>query len=99
MGDDVAFESLFRAHYAELCRFAYQYVRSSEAAEDLVQDVFAGLWAARETVTVTTSVRAYLYAAVRNRAINTRRHQVVAAEWARDEADDDVPSRMSSGPP
>jgi RNA polymerase sigma-70 factor (ECF subfamily) len=65
-------------------------VRSADAAEDVVQDVFAALWAARGTMQITTSVRAYLYAAVRNRALNVRKHQAIAAEWERDEADDDV---------
>jgi RNA polymerase sigma-70 factor (ECF subfamily) len=55
-----------------------------------VQDAFAALWSARDTVTITTSLRAYLYAAVRNRALNSRRHDAVAADWVRDEADDDV---------
>jgi RNA polymerase sigma-70 factor, ECF subfamily len=73
-----------------LCSFAYPYVRDAAAAEDIVQDVFATLWAARGTMDIKTSVRAYLYAAVRNRALNMRKHHAVAAEWERDETDDDV---------
>jgi len=81
---------MFKAHYAALCRFAHPFVRSTDAAEDIVQDVFAALWATRHSVAIGTSLRAYLYAAVRNRALNNRRHQTVAAEWALDEANDDV---------
>src|SRR4029077_15894820 len=66
------------------------YVRSAEAAEDIVQDVFAALWSARGSMKITTSLRAYLYAAVRNRALNVRKHEAIAAEWERDEADEDV---------
>lgn len=90
MLDDAAFEDLFRTQYAALCGFAFRYVRSGEAAEDLVQDVFARLWASRATIQVQTSLRAYLFAAVRNRALNARKRHAIETDWERDEADDDV---------
>jgi RNA polymerase sigma-70 factor, ECF subfamily len=88
--DDATFESTFRTYYAALCGFAFRYTRSAEAAEDLVQDVFTTLWSSRDSIRVQTSLRAYLFAAVRNRALNLRKRKVVEADWARDEADDDV---------
>ncbi len=69
-GDREAFESLFRLHYKALCAFAMGYVKDADRAEDLVQDLFFRLWLDREKVQVTTSVKAYLYAAVRNRCLN-----------------------------
>lgn len=89
-GDDAAFESVFRAYYEALCAFCYRYVKSSERAEDLVQDVFGALWTARASLEIRTSLRAYLYAAVRNRALNLRKHDTVVDDWERDESDDDV---------
>ena len=55
---------LFEQFYALLCRFASSYVTLSEA-EELVSDVFVGVWRARKTINIETSARAYFYASVR----------------------------------
>ncbi|MBX2978822.1 MAG: RNA polymerase sigma-70 factor [Flavobacteriales bacterium] len=69
-GDRAAFEALFRLHYRPLCAFAMGYLKDGDKAEDLVQDLFFRLWLDREKVNITTSVKAYLYVAVRNRCLN-----------------------------
>ena len=89
-GDERAFEALFRMHYDGLCGFAIRYVRERALAEELVQDLFAALWARRATWEVrggAGSVRAYLFAAVRNRALNLRARRAVERDWEADEAD------------
>ena len=85
-GDPAALETLFHEHYAALCRFANRYLHDRAAAEDLVQDVFANIWAARLRLDVRGSPRSYLFAAVRNRALNVRKHQLVERDWEFDEA-------------
>jgi RNA polymerase sigma-70 factor (ECF subfamily) len=89
-GDPGALEALFREHYGPLCRFADRYLHDRAAAEDLVQDVFTSIWAGRLRLDVKGSLRAYLFAAVRNRALNLRKHQLVERDWERDEALPDV---------
>lgn len=89
-GDAAAFEAIFRAHYATLCRYARGYRLSREAAEDLVQDVFLRVWDARADWAPAGSVAAYLHAAVRNRALDYARHDAVHERWRRHAADDDV---------
>ncbi|MBK9416138.1 MAG: RNA polymerase sigma-70 factor [Flavobacteriales bacterium] len=69
-GDRASFEALFRLHYRPLCAFAMGYVEDRDKAEDLVQDLFFRLWLDRERVNITTSVKPYLYASVRNRCLN-----------------------------
>jgi RNA polymerase sigma-70 factor, ECF subfamily len=69
-GDQLAFEQVFRAHYKSLCAFARQYLRDADKAEDLVQDLFFRLWQDRAKVSVTTSLKSYLFASVRNRCLN-----------------------------
>lgn len=69
-GDRAAFEALFRLHYRPLCAFALGYLKDSDRAEDLVQDLFFRLWLDREKLVINTSVKAYLYASVRNRCLN-----------------------------
>lgn len=58
-------------YYAPLCAFAVQYVKDQDVAEDLVQDLFVRVWQDREKISVSTSLKSYLFASVRNRALNT----------------------------
>lgn len=74
-----AFEKLFRQYYEELYYYACRYLWRREDAEEAVQDVFVRVWEKREELQISTSVKAYLYAAVRNRAINH-----LNSRWARE---------------
>lgn len=76
-GDERAFESLFRAYVEPLCAFAYSYVESQAAAQEIVQELFSRLWERRLALPVPRSVHAYLYGATRNRAINYLRNRRV----------------------
>src|ERR1700691_4531022 len=72
-GDTHAYRAMFEAYYDPLCAFAGAYVDSPPTAEELVQDVFAWVWAERTRWTVRDSLKNYLFGAVRNRALNARR--------------------------
>ena len=89
-GDVGAFEALFRAMHPRLVGFTANYVGDAARAEEIVQDLFLDLWTDRASWTLTGSVRAYLYAAVRNRALNLRRRDAVERDWVDDEALDGV---------
>ena len=78
-GDERAFETVYRAHFDQLWRFAHGYVRSRDVALELVQDVFLAVWRTRKTWEVRTTVRAFLFAAVRHQALNHLRHERVDA--------------------
>ncbi len=69
-GDTEAFSSLFREHYEPLCFFAQRFVDDFDIAEGIVQDVFVRLWDIRETLNIHTSLRSYLYTAVKNSCLN-----------------------------
>ncbi|HWC75412.1 MAG TPA: RNA polymerase sigma-70 factor [Gemmatimonadales bacterium] len=95
-GDAQAFEALFRAYVEPLCAFADSYVDAPATAEEIVQDLFAKLWEQRERVARPQSVRAYLYAATRNRALNEMRRRRNTLAFVRralrlDAARDDLP--------
>jgi RNA polymerase sigma-70 factor (family 1) len=75
--DESAFEQVFRAYSDRLCAFAAQYLGSSEAAEEVVEDVFLNIWRARNTWLVTGSLKSYLYTATRNQALNVLKRQGV----------------------
>jgi RNA polymerase sigma-70 factor (ECF subfamily) len=76
-GDEAAFETLFHAYHARLCAFAYRYVGAHDLAEEMVQEVFLFIWDRRETWDVRTSLKSYLFAAVRNAALSYLRHERV----------------------
>ncbi len=69
-GDPPGFRQLYDAHGEALRRYAQRIVRSREAAEDVVQDVFLRLWRAWDQVELGLSMRAYLYIATRTRALS-----------------------------
>lgn len=68
------FESLFKENYASLCKFALNYLKDPDAAEEVVQSLFVKIWEKRAEVEVQYSQRAYLFSAVRNACINQLKH-------------------------
>lgn len=73
-GNPRAFERLFRTYCGPLVNFARRYVMDLPVAENIVQDVFLSVWTRREQLDPTAAIRAYLYTAVKNRALNELRH-------------------------
>lgn len=80
-GDEAACEALYRRYHEPLWRFAYRYVRSAAAAEEIVHDVFLALWRDRAACDVSGPIRAWLYSAVRHHALNHLRHERVVARF------------------
>jgi RNA polymerase sigma-70 factor (ECF subfamily) len=72
-GDVGAFEALYRRYASAMIRFAYSQLGSQEVAEDVVQELFLGLWRHREKWVPSESARAYLFGALRNRIVSHRR--------------------------
>ncbi|MGV3557503.1 RNA polymerase sigma-70 factor [Larkinella arboricola] len=61
---------LFQHYYQPLCSHVVRFVSSKEIAEDIVSDIFYEFHAGQIYLTVTTSYRAFLFTAVRNRAFD-----------------------------
>ena len=81
-GDESAFDTVFRTHYAHLVRMAESVVREHALAEEVAQEVMLELWRRRETLHVEQTFRAYLLRSTRNRALNHVRHQRIVAREA-----------------
>jgi RNA polymerase sigma-70 factor, ECF subfamily len=75
-GDEAAFEAMFRTYYDGLCRYVAGYMGSRDAAEDVVQGVFARIWDDRAHW-VVGDLQHYLYTAVRRRATSQFRRAAV----------------------
>ena len=74
-----AFERLFKDHYHSLFRYAYAYLGSEDAAEDVIQDVFVNLW---ESQAPTRLSKSYLYRSIRNRSLDVLKSLKVRQSWA-----------------
>jgi RNA polymerase sigma-70 factor (ECF subfamily) len=86
VGDQRAFESIFRRYYAAIVAFANRYVDDRPLAEELVQDLFTQLWVDRARWEVKGSVASYLFAAARNRALNHRKRRALERDWSDSES-------------
>ena len=72
-------------YYPHLCSFALKYVGTSEDAEEIVQEVFFKVWENVESIAIKTSLKSYLYGAVRNGCFNFIKHQKVKLAHAEHE--------------
>jgi RNA polymerase sigma-70 factor (ECF subfamily) len=81
-GDEEAFATLFKRHYTSLYGFAAALSNDSSSAEDIVQRVFMRLWERRDQWPVHTSLRAYLFAAVRNGVYTAHKRRQVRKQSA-----------------
>jgi RNA polymerase sigma-70 factor (ECF subfamily) len=77
-----ALHILYVTLFERLWRFAYLTVREREAAEEVTQDVFWGVWQRRATLAVSGDIAVYLHTAVRYRAMKYARHARVVARHA-----------------
>lgn len=64
------FEEFFHLYYKPLCYYAGKYKLDHFESEEVVQQVFLKLWEIRESLSIKTSVSAYLYRSVQNQSIN-----------------------------
>jgi RNA polymerase sigma-70 factor, ECF subfamily len=80
-GDESAFTDLFRRHFRALRIYAARVHGKAGTSEEIVQQVFYRIWINRERLTVTGSLAGYLYAAVRNYALNQRERAITEHAW------------------
>ncbi|MCV9386335.1 RNA polymerase sigma-70 factor [Reichenbachiella ulvae] len=75
--DEKQFELLFKEFYQPLTAFAFQYLKDSIEAEETIQEIFSTLWQKSEEIEIRTTVKSYLYGAVRNNCLNQLKHKKV----------------------
>lgn len=64
------FKNIFLEHYSILCTYAFRLVKDAVVAEDIVQDVFAAVWARREEIDFSSSIKPLLYKYTHNKALD-----------------------------
>ncbi len=68
--DQAAYKELFTSLYSPLLLFAKSIVKSKQAAEEIVSDVFIKIWERRRELEKIDNLKVYLYVSTRNTAIN-----------------------------
>jgi len=81
-GNEKAFEILFHKYYRYLCLYATKIINDDSAAEEIVQDFFVKIWEKRETISIETSFKNYLFRSVKNLCINYIQHNKTKLRYA-----------------
>jgi RNA polymerase sigma-70 factor, ECF subfamily len=82
MGDEQAFEQLYRRYFVRLCAFANKFLAEPEISEEVVQDIFLMLWENRASLRGNVSAKSFLFQAVHNKSMNTLAHQKVVSRYS-----------------
>jgi len=82
IGDEQAFELLFRRYYRRLCSFANKFLNEPDEAKDVVQQVFIKLWECRKYIDPESSLNAYLFKITQNICINNLQRRKVESKYA-----------------
>lgn len=69
-GSQLSFEKIYNLYKNELFIFTYKRLGDYQEAQDIIHDMFLNLWKNRESLFITSSLRAYLYQAARNALVN-----------------------------
>lgn len=72
-----AYFFIYKKMYVPLCNFATYYVKNSEAADDIVQEVFVSLLNIKREFNDYQEFKFYLYKSVKNKSINYIRHELI----------------------
>lgn len=81
LGDEQAFELLFRKYYVRLCGFANKFLKDPEEAYGVVQEAFIKIWEGREVIDPENSLKAYLFKIAQNICLNKLRRMKVESKY------------------
>ncbi|MBN2638265.1 MAG: RNA polymerase sigma-70 factor [Bacteroidales bacterium] len=96
-GDIQEFELLFREFYQPLLNYAMAIIKSEPDAEEVVQDIFFVLWKNKKSLTIHSSISAYLYKAVQNNCLQLIRYQKRKLNYQQDRQIENEYESLSPG--
>jgi len=99
-GDIQAFKTLFESLYSHLLNYGLSLTRDIEVSKELIQEIFLKLWESREKTEIRGSLKAYLFTAMNNRALNWIRHEKIKRAYENESLKDtlsgvELPSHIS----
>lgn len=68
--DLAAFQKIYFLYYERLLKLACSFVKLTEVAEEIVDDVFVKVWANRTKLNEVNNLTVYLYVAIKNQSLN-----------------------------
>jgi len=94
--DQEAFAELHRRFAKQLYTLAFRKTGTSQAAQDLVQDLFIALWDNRHKIVIEKEVNLYLFSSIKNRIISYLRKQMIRKAIPLEELDTEMLLSQSS---
>ncbi|MDR1273776.1 MAG: RNA polymerase sigma-70 factor [Odoribacteraceae bacterium] len=76
-GKEEAFATVFHLYYKPLLSYAYRILRDPELANDTVQGAFCHFYEHRARISITLSIKSYLYKTVYNACLDAIKHRKV----------------------
>lgn len=80
-GDEKAFSCIYETYWKALFNHAYKRLYDQEMVRELIQDLFTELWEKRENIHIHTSLKAYLYTALKFKVLNHIKAQIVREKY------------------
>jgi len=82
--DQAAFTGIYQRYWKLLFREAMNVLRSQKEAEDCVQELFVSLWNRRQSLSVNSSLKAYLQTAIRYQCIDRIEKDMIRGGYLED---------------
>jgi len=71
------FSEIYKSFYPKLVRFATVFVIYEEDAENIIQDLFLGLWERKDSLKSIENMNAYMYKLAKNKCLDHLKHKMV----------------------
>jgi RNA polymerase sigma-70 factor (family 1) len=84
-GEETAFAILYERYWKKIYTIALQYIKSPQASQDIVQEVFLKIWLKKENLLQIQHFKPYLFASARNLIISSLRSKVFHEYFSGDE--------------
>ena len=81
MGDQLAFERIFKANYNRIAGFCAQFIGEREYVPEIAQEAFVNLWLNREKIHTSNGIKAFLYTFAKTNCLNYIRHRKVMEKY------------------
>lgn len=75
-GDEDAFAEIYNRYWKRVFSIALRYIKSPEAAQDAVQDVFIKIWTGKEHLSQVRDFKPYIFVTARNLIISSLRNKI-----------------------
>ncbi|WP_158857573.1 RNA polymerase sigma-70 factor [Lunatibacter salilacus] len=81
-GDREAFNEIYQRYWLNLLQIAVRKVSVQEEAEDIIQDLFVSIWIKRHSLHIHTTLKAYLFSALKYKIINLYESKCVRKNYS-----------------